>query len=133
MNKETIQKLVDVAARVGYLFVVTADQKGLPHLAVARKFNVVSERHLLIADWFCPKTSENLAINLHVACVAWDPESDLGFQAFGVLQDAEEIAMLDEFADEAPETIPQSEKQLTIRIDDVVSFSQLVHTDDSEA
>jgi len=133
MNRETIQKLVDVASRVGYMFIVTADEKGLPHLAVARRFNVVSERHIMVADWFCPKTSENLSVNLHVACVAWDAELDVGYQAFGVLQDAEEIAMLDEFVEEAPEIIPQAEKQLTIRLDDMVSFSQVVHSDKPEA
>lgn len=136
MNRETLQKLVTLGERVGFLFIVTADEHGVPHLAIAKNFHVASDDEISLTDWICPTTAANLAVNLHVSCIAWDARTDLGFQATGVVQHDEAISNGEDFEPESElgPVMPQvkTERMLTVRIDTVVAFTAEVHSDEPD-
>ncbi len=131
--RQTLDDIVTLAGRVGYVFVATADAGGLPHLASARRLRRTSDGRLGVAEWFCPGTMANLEDNRRVALVAWEAESDTGYQALGRVEAVNELAILDGFTPADREASPQmqSEWELLVAVDEVLAFSQAPHTDES--
>ena len=130
MNEEMIKEAVSLADEVGYVFVATADEDGLPHMASAGKLTLDSQRHLVLAEWFCPRTVSNVKENHQISLVVWDADEDTGYQLLGDVQDLREVAVLDGYAPEEEGThLPQVERELLIEVHQVLSFSQGPHTD----
>jgi hypothetical protein len=131
MNTEAILKAVDLGNRMKHVFVTTANSRGLPHLAAAGAIHMISEGRIAIEAWFCPGTVQNLQDNPMISVVVWDPEIDIGHQILGEVEKVEEIAMMNGFSPEieAKAQLPQSERRLIIRVDEVLAFSHAPHSD----
>lgn len=113
------------------MFVVTADRSGGPHVAVADELEAAPENRLAVAEWYCRTTIDNLEQNRTVALVAWDPETDDGFQVVGQVERSEEVAMQDgEAADlESPRAFPQARRKLLITVNRTLKFVRGRHRD----
>jgi hypothetical protein len=131
MNANTILKAVDLGKRMKHVFVATADNRGLPHLAAAGTIRIVSENQIAIEAWFCPGTLQNILCNPMISVVAWDPATDIGHQILGKMEKIEDIAILDGFSPdiETGAQLPQSERRLIVRVDKVLAFSHAPHSD----
>jgi hypothetical protein len=131
MSTEAILKAVDLGNRMKHVFVATANSRGLPHLAAAGAIRLVSEGRIAVEAWFCQGTVQNLHDNPMISVVAWDPEIDIGHQLLGEVEKVEEIAIMNGFSPEieAKAQLPQSERKLIIRVDEVLAFSHAPHSD----
>jgi hypothetical protein len=131
MSTEAILKAVDLGNRMKHVFVATANNRGLPHLAAAGAIRLVSEDRIAVEAWFCPGTVQNLYDNPKISVVAWDPAIDIGHQFLGEVEKVEEIAIMNGFSPEieAKALLPQFERKLIIRVDEVLAFSHAPHSD----
>lgn len=132
-GQDKVQDAVALAAEVGHVFVATASSDGLPHLAAAGSMSLDDAGLVRVSEWFCPGTMANLAENRRVALVAWDRESDRGYQLLGRVAEVEELAVVDGYAGRAADEIPpQVERELVIDVERVLDFSQGPHSDRPE-
>jgi hypothetical protein len=115
MAVDSLKKVVNLAERIGHAFIATADTKGLPHVAVARKAaRAPDEERLVAEEWFCPSTLTNLQENRLLAIVVWDPADDLGYQVLGETMEVEDTAIMDGYAPNIARdaAMPQIERRL---------------------
>jgi hypothetical protein len=130
MNAESLRKVVTLAERVGHVLVATASAGRLPHVAAAGKVALRSDGRAIVADWFCPGTMNNLRENRLITLVVWDSAADTGYQLLGELEAVNDLAVLDGYAyEEAQAALPQVERELVIRVDEMLAFSQGPHSD----
>jgi hypothetical protein len=133
MQEEAIRKAVALTERVGHVFVATANGEGVPHLAAAGELEIRPDGSVVVTEWFCPRTMDNLQGNRRVALVAWDSQSDSGYQLVGEVEAVNDLAMLDGYAGgEAPRAQPQVEWELVVRVDEALDFSQGPHSDEPD-
>lgn len=133
MNLALLQDALLLAARVGHVLIGTCDRQGVPHLATAGKMAVRHDGPIAISAWFCPGTVANLQDNPQVSIVAWDPQTDHGFQILGAVEDIEEMAVLDGYMPgQAVEQIPQVERRLIIQPQKIMRFRLAPHSDQEE-
>jgi hypothetical protein len=131
MNAEILRKAELLASKVGYVYISTADSRGWPHVAVAGRLANVRENHVVLTEWFCPGTMNNLQVNPRIALVVWDASSDKGYQLLGELEEIKELGILDGYSPnvEAKTNVPQVERQLLVHIDKILDFKRAPHTD----
>lgn len=131
MRNESIKKAVGLGKKLGYVFLTTADNKGIPHLGVASKISISAGNKLSVCGWFCPGTAANLADNSNLGVTVWDKKSDIGYQLLGQKQSLREIAVLDGYAPgiEKNKHFPQVEREIVIDVEKVFEFRQAPHTD----
>ena len=131
MNRAMIERLVELGNRIGFLFIATADQNGMPHIASAGRAELLPGDRFAVTEWFCPGTIANLRGNPHLSVVAWDSANDVGYQLIGESEEIHDVAMMDGFeagkAESAP--LPQVERRLIIRCEAVLEFKQRPHSD----
>lgn len=133
MNGEALEAAVALAGQVGHAFVATADARGLPHLAAAGAVSIAAADQVGVTEWFCPGTMENLDDNRQIALVIWDPEADRGYQLLGRVMEVKEQAVMDGYVpEEAEGTLPQVERELVIRVDEILHFRKGPHSDEPE-
>jgi len=134
MKTDKLELAVDLAAETGTVFVATADDKAMPHIAGAGKIELIEKDCLAVTEWFCPRTVDNLQKNRKVSIVVWDKSSDAGFQLLGQLQKIEDMRVLDGYvpALEGRPPLPQIEKRLIVRIDKISDFKLGPHSDAEE-
>jgi hypothetical protein len=133
--KDSIARRVNSLARgEGQILVATADSEGMPHLAAAKKLEILADGRVAVSAWFCPSTVANLNANRRLSVVIWDPEVDAGFQLIGEVEDVSEVAMMDGFIPaegrEAP--LPQVERRLVMAVEKSLAFRLRPHTDMEE-
>jgi len=131
MEKELIKEAVDLGRKLGYLFLATADNSGIPHLTVATTIGITPKGQLSVAGWFCPGTVTNLENNPSIGVTVWDKERDVGYQLLGKKEDLIEIAILDGYdpkLEKRPPS-PQVERELVINVEKVLEFKQAPHSD----
>jgi hypothetical protein len=134
MNPKSLTAALDLAGRVGHVFMATADLSGKPHLAAARRLTRDRERRVMVSDWRCPETVNNLQHNRSLALVVWDSASDQGFQLLGTLQEMRDLEMLDGYSPDLEEKgpIPQVDRELVVQVDQVLEFTIAPHSDREE-
>jgi hypothetical protein len=134
MIDKKIEEAVALGRRLQQMFVATADKKGLPHLAAAAEIDYVAGRQVAVAAWFCPGTIDNLQENRQISLVIWDPLLDEGYQLLGTVESIEDTAMLNGYPSlpEQDPPLPQAERKLIIRVDQILAFSQAPHSDVEE-
>jgi hypothetical protein len=133
MNQEALERAVALAKEIGHLFIATADADGLPHLATAGEISLKGAGRIAVSEWFCPGTMANLEDSKQIALVAWEPETDRGYQLLGQVVEVKEHAVMDGYLPEAAEqALPQVERELSISVDEVLHFSQGPHSDEPE-
>jgi hypothetical protein len=134
MNVKGLTEAEQLAARVGHVYVATADLKGWPHVAAARSLVHAPEERVTVTEWFCPVTMANLQANPHLSLVVWDSTKDVGYQLIGDLEEIRSLGMLDGYVPEieAKSPIPQEERQLLVHITRIVEFKRAPHSDIEE-
>jgi len=134
MKSGAVQRAVDLGAKLGHVFVATADAKGFPHVAAAGGISPASQGRVAVDAWFCPGTVANLEQNRRIALVVWDPARDEGYQILGVVEEVEEQAIMNGYVpgmgDSTPP--PQVERRLLVRVEKTVRFSHAPHSDVEE-
>jgi hypothetical protein len=120
--------------KLGNIFVATANEAGLPHLAAAAKLSPLKEGRVAVGAWFCPGTMANLQENKGVSLVIWDPREDLGYQLLGEIERVEEIAMMNGYipGKERDAALPQVERRLIVRVEKIIDFRHGPHSDREE-
>ena len=134
MNRDLLAEAVELARHVGHVVVATADPEGRPHLASAGIVEGPEGDGVAVSDWFCPKTVRNVRDNKQVSLVVWNAPNDEGFQLLGVVDEMEDVAMLDGYVPEVEsgQALPQVERRLRVRVQEVLRFSKGPHTDAAE-
>lgn len=129
MDEKALQDALELA-KGRPVFVATADSDGLPHVACAGRLDIGPQGCVLVTEWFCPGTMQNVEENPQVALVAWDEETDHGYQMLGVVERLEETAVLDG-AGTPPEgrEVPQVQRRLAVRVKAVMEFCRAPHAD----
>ena len=130
MDRDPLLRAEALAEQVGHVFVATADAEGLPHLAAAGTLALRPEDHVVLTEWFCSETLRNIDENRLVGLVVWDAESDSGYQIAGEVEEVNDLSMLDGYQDDQTlEPLPQVERELVVRVEKVLAFSQGPHSD----
>jgi hypothetical protein len=130
MKTEKLKVVVEFAQSLGHVFVATADQNGLPHLAAAKELSLEEDGLIGVAAWFCPGTVSNLQVNNNISIVVWNPANDRGYQLLGKLERMEELAVMDGYAPELEEVpLPQVERKIIVRLDKILDFRHAPHSD----
>ncbi len=131
MNDKVLKQATELARKIGYVTVATADARGIPHVAIARNVIQASGNGVLVKEWFCPGTIANLAENGNIAIVVWDPVQDTGCQLIGVSQKVEDVCVLDGYDPvmEPEQPIPQVESQVLVKVEKVMNFTSKPHSD----
>lgn len=135
MTIETLKKAILLAKKVGYVFIATADAKGLPHVAAAGKITMIPGKgRVAVSAWFCPGTVANLEANRRIALVIWDSKTDNGYQLLGETEKIKDTAIMNGYAPalEDKSALPQVERRLLIRVDRMIGFRHSPHTDEEE-
>ncbi len=134
MNPKILSEAVEIAARIGYVFIATANASGRTHLTAARTLSYVPENQVVVSDWFCPETVRNLHSNRFLSIVAWDPSTDQGYQLQGELKALRDLEMLDGYSPDLEKKPPisQVDRELLVHIEKVVEFKILPHSDVEE-
>lgn len=131
MKADKLENVVRLAKDLGYVFIATADSRGMPHIAAAGKLECAGEQSVTVREWFCPGTVANLDVNKHVSIVAWCKESDTGYQLLGTVTKIRDAGVLDGYAPEVEQThpMPQIEKELLIKVERIIEFKLAPHSD----
>ncbi len=133
MNPATLNKVVDLAQKVGHIFVATANKGASPHIAAAASLKRTPEGRVLVAAWFCPETVANIRENPSISLVIWDSQKDHGYQMLGHTEQVIDMAMIDGIAPgRETSPLPQVERQLTVRVDRILEFKHAPHSDIEE-
>jgi hypothetical protein len=134
MKIETLKKAVALAENLRHVSVATADMTGLPHVASAGKLTPAPDGRVVLANWFCPGTVSNLQQNPHIAIVVWDATADTGYQLLGEVEEVRELSILDGYVpgEEDKPPLPQLERELLVRVDEILAFSHAPHSDVAE-
>ncbi|MBI2850410.1 MAG: pyridoxamine 5'-phosphate oxidase family protein [Chloroflexi bacterium] len=134
MKTATLETAVELANKVGYVFVSTADANNWPHVAVARTMALKEPGRIEVNEWFCPGTMSNLQTNSHVSVVVWDAKTDTGYQLLGDMEHVIDIGMIDGYTPDMKSKflLPQIKSQLIIRVNKVTDFKRAPHTDVEE-
>lgn len=129
-----LEKVAELAEKVGHVFIATSDTDGWPHLAVARSLKLGENGRMDVREWFCPGTMENLQHNSHVSIVIWEAASDNGYQLLGEMEHMVDIGMINGYTPEMESKwpLPQVESQLLIRVMRVTVFKRAPHSDIEE-
>jgi hypothetical protein len=135
MNKEIVENAVALAQKIKHVFVATASDDGLPHIAAAAKMTLISnEENIAVEAWYCPTTLINLKQNPLISLIIWDPKTDEGYQLLGETVKVEDLAMMNGYDPklDLKTTLPQVERRLVVRVKDVLIFTHAPHTDVKE-
>lgn len=131
MKAETLKQIVTLAERGGCVFIATADDKFLPHIAAAGRLEFTDSEHVTVSEWFCPGTVANLRLNKNISIVVWSKESDTGFQLLGLIEKVHDAAVLDGYsaATEQMPPLPQIRKSLMVKVVKIFDFALAPHSD----
>ena len=134
ITPETLQRAVSLSQASGRIYMATADRGGLPHFTTAGPLTILSDQKRVVFEaWSCPRTVANLGVNHWMALVILPPGKNIGYQLLGWIEESEDVLLMDGFDPklEAPKSIPQAKKRLTMRVDKIIGFQPAAHTDKS--
>ncbi|MFP4345155.1 MAG: pyridoxamine 5'-phosphate oxidase family protein [Anaerolineales bacterium] len=131
MNREKLDEAMALSEKLGHVFLATADEDGVPHIAAAGRLSGASGDRVVLEEWFCPGTMENLEETRDIALAVWSAEEDQGYQLIGRVEQIIEMNVLDGYAPGQEERMPvaQIERRLLIQVEQVLDFSQAPHCD----
>jgi hypothetical protein len=133
MDREKLDAAIALAAKVRHIIVATTDTEGMPHIAVAGRLEM-AETMAAVSAWYCPMTLINIETHPRVALAVWDIPTDTGYQLLGRFDHMRDLAVMDAYAPkiENRSLYIQTERQLIIRVEKVLFFSQALHADTEE-
>lgn len=134
MQKSLLNALhtaVEFGETLQHIFVTTSNRQGLAHVAAADRIRLGAEGSFHVKGWYCPTTAQNLEENRLISVVLWDPDIDMGYQVLGEVEEIEEKATLDGYLPDTAGTglLPQAERELRVRVREVLLFCHAPHTD----
>ena len=114
MKTAILEKATQLANKVGFVFVATADRNKRPHLAVARTIELKEDGRIAVQEWFCPGTMSNLETNSNVSVIVWDKDTDVGYQMIGKMENIIDMHMTDGYFPkiENKQPLPAVERQI---------------------
>ena len=131
MNSDRINAAIEIAEKLQYFFIATADMQGVPHVTTAGQLTIKSPDILEMSFWFCPKTINNLQKNNKVSLIIWDAEMNSGYQLLGT---AEDVLVSKTLGGADPEIEegkypPQATLSLVVHVGMVMEFIHALHND----
>ena len=131
MNPQGLAEAVDLAERVGHVFIATANLSGKVHLGAARRLHLGAGNRVVVSEWLCPETLNNLKENRSLSLVVWDVAADHGFQLLGNLQEMNDLEMLNGYSPDlaGKSPIPQVYRELFVHVDQILRFTIAPHSD----
>ncbi len=114
------------------VYLATADEEGLPHIATAEGIRVEEEGRVCFSAWFCVKTMENLLVNPRLSVAVMDPLKKLGFQLICKVEKINQVEVIDGYSPAAEkrwEHRPQTRYKLVADIEQVLEMSTGAHSD----
>ena len=110
--------------------VASADASGNPHLALGSGIKVIDGQHLLLENWYCQTTLQNLDQNPRVAIAVMAQDLKVGYQFIGKVVHGFDIAILGGYAPEAePPGEPQALTRIVVKVEEILAFCSGIHTD----
>ncbi len=134
MRPGMLEKATQLATKMGYVLIATADADGWPHVAAARTLALEGGGRVAVNEWFCPSTIANLHSHSRVSIAVWDQKSDTGYQLLGRMERLKDVDMLDGYTPGTQEQHPfsQVESQLVISVARVIDFKRAPHSDEED-
>jgi predicted pyridoxine 5'-phosphate oxidase superfamily flavin-nucleotide-binding protein len=117
------------------IIVATANQRGTPHLAVAKGLVFMGDERVAFKNWFCLQTLENIAKNPRIALSVFGPSEEKGFQIIGTVKHSQPAEIMDGYTPEEETLgghIPQAKLQLVLKVDKILEFSAGPHSDEKD-
>ncbi|MGC9468624.1 MAG: pyridoxamine 5'-phosphate oxidase family protein [Anaerolineae bacterium] len=131
MNEKMLDQAVTLATGVGFAILATTDDLSLPHITAVGALTHPEEDVIVVKEWFCPRTIENLERHSSkVSIVAWNPDTDVGFQLLGKMEALTEEHVMNGYAADEDLPLPQVQRRLVVRIEEILAFSQAPHRDE---
>ncbi|HUH66602.1 MAG TPA: pyridoxamine 5'-phosphate oxidase family protein [Syntrophales bacterium] len=132
VKTELLQEAVLLAGKTGHVVIATVNGEGIPHIAASKKLSLDSKNKVVLTEWFCPGTMENLTgRNSRLAIAVWDSRKDTGYQLIGRAMKEEDLAYLDGYASdlEKKHDVPQIQRKITVEVEKILDFKLKPHTD----
>jgi hypothetical protein len=131
-KKELLEKAALLAEKTKHVFIATVNGDGVPHIAASKKLSLDEGYNVVLTEWFCPGTMENLmGKNNHLAIAVWDAKKDTGYQLIGKAKKEEDLAYLDGYASDSgkKDSVPQIQRKVTVQVEKILDFKLTPHTD----
>ena len=118
------------AEGIALAMVASADASGKPHLALGTGIKVIDGRHLLLENWYCQTTLQNLEQNQHLAIAVMAEDMKIGYQFIGTLAHGFDVALLSGYEPEVePPGEPQALTRLIVKVEEILAFCSGIDTD----
>lgn len=110
--------------------VASADISGNPHLALGSGVKVIDGQHLMLENWCCQTTLQNLDRNPRIAIAVMAQDMKIGYQFIGNLAYGFDLAFLSGYAPEVePSGEPQALTRIVVKVEEILAFCSGIHTD----
>jgi hypothetical protein len=129
---ELLKEAVLLAEKTKHVFIASVNGDGIPHIAASKRLSLDVKNNVVLTEWFCPETMENLmGKNNNLAIVVWDTKKDVGYQLIGKAKKEEDLAYLDGYAPDPGkrDVVPQIQRKVTVQIEKILDFKLTPHTD----
>src|SRR5271157_6490845 len=84
LKAELVKKAMLLADKTKQVFMAAVNGDGVPHIAAAKRLSLDAKNNVVLTEWFCPGTMENLmGENNHLSIAVWDARKDTGYQLIG--------------------------------------------------
>lgn len=115
---------------ISLAIVASSDVSGKPHLALGTGIKALDGKHLMIENWYCQTTLQNLDVNPRIAIAVMARDSKIGYQFIGNVAHGYDIAILNGYVPgvEHPDDL-QALTRIVVRVDKVLAFCSGLHTD----
>jgi Pyridoxamine 5''-phosphate oxidase. len=136
MKQETKTELLKEAAllaeKTKHVFIASVNGDGVPHIAASKRLSLDAKNNVVLTEWFCPGTVENLmGKNNNLAIAVWDAKKDKGYQLIGRAKKEEDTAYLNGYASDSgkKDVVPQIQRKVTVQVEKILDFKLTPHTD----
>ncbi len=129
---ELLKKAVLLAEKTKHVFIASVNGDGIPHIAASKRLSRDAKNNVVLTEWFCPGTMENLmGKNNNLAIAVWDAPKDMGYQLIGKAKKEEDTAYLNGYASDLgrKDVVPQIQRKVTVQIEKILDFKLTPHTD----
>lgn len=128
-----LNRIKNSSKKIDLFYVATSNQKGEPHLAVAKGLVFLPDNeHIAFKSWFCKRTLENIHENPNMAIAIYDIANDTGYQIIGKAVSKHVVAVLNGYSpklERLGKEYPQEEYQLKIKLINVMDLHSVTHSD----
>jgi hypothetical protein len=109
--------------------VASVGASGNPHLALG-SIKVMDGEHLLLENWYCQSTLQNLEQNRRLAIVVMAQDMKVGYQFIGQLAHGFDVAFLSGYAPAVePAGEPQALTRMVVKVEEILAFCSGIDTD----